>query len=342
MTTPRRGLPEDPARPRGSSTLRITAPTWPVPGDGRDLGVRIERHRGRWARPVARRRVFGDGLLRARAGRRRPRVPLDRRRGARPRARRRRRRRASRRLRLAADRPLVADARRRGRPGAPSTCRTDADVGRRAARRTGLRHRQQRRLDARRGRLGRRPRLPRARRRPVRRARRTCSRGVAPACCSDPTTSTTSGLFDERFFMYYEDTDLAWRGRARGWRYRYVPDAVLRHVHAATSVEGSPLFRHYVERNRLADAHQERARRLRGPGRRPLLLLHRLVRPARRRAARARAGTGPSTALVQAPAALVRVVPAAASPTCSAERRHAPRRRSVVHDEAITGWAVER
>ena len=59
------------------------------------------------------------------------------------------------------------------------------------------------------------------------------------------------GLFDERFFMYYEDTDMAWRGRARGWRYRYVPDAVLRHVHAATSVEGSPLFHHYVERNRL-------------------------------------------------------------------------------------------
>lgn len=59
------------------------------------------------------------------------------------------------------------------------------------------------------------------------------------------------GLFDERFFMYYEDTDLAWRGRARGWRYRYTPRAVMRHVHAATSVEGSPMFQHYVERNRL-------------------------------------------------------------------------------------------
>ena len=60
-----------------------------------------------------------------------------------------------------------------------------------------------------------------------------------------------AGLFDERFFMYYEDTDLAWRGRARGWRYRYVPTSTLRHVHSATSVEGSPLFQHYVERNRL-------------------------------------------------------------------------------------------
>jgi GT2 family glycosyltransferase len=59
------------------------------------------------------------------------------------------------------------------------------------------------------------------------------------------------GLFDERFFLYYEDTDLSWRGRTRGWRYRYVPGAVVRHVHAASSGEGTPIFQHYVERNRL-------------------------------------------------------------------------------------------
>ena len=59
------------------------------------------------------------------------------------------------------------------------------------------------------------------------------------------------GLFDERFFLYYEDTDLSWRGRTRGWRYGYVPDAMVRHVHAASTGEGSPVFQHYVERNRL-------------------------------------------------------------------------------------------
>jgi GT2 family glycosyltransferase len=59
------------------------------------------------------------------------------------------------------------------------------------------------------------------------------------------------GLFDERFFLYYEDTDLSWRGRSRGWRYRYVPDARVRHIHAASTGEGSPVFQHYVERNRL-------------------------------------------------------------------------------------------
>jgi hypothetical protein len=40
------------------------------------------------------------------------------------------------------------------------------------------------------------------------------------------------GLFDDRFFVYYEDTDLSWRGRLAGWRYLYVPTSVVRHVHA--------------------------------------------------------------------------------------------------------------
>jgi GT2 family glycosyltransferase len=59
------------------------------------------------------------------------------------------------------------------------------------------------------------------------------------------------GELDERLFLYYEDFDLSWRGQARGWRYRYVPDSVVRHVHTASSVEGSALFDFYVERNRL-------------------------------------------------------------------------------------------
>ncbi|MEA2686294.1 MAG: hypothetical protein QOE93_1489 [Actinomycetota bacterium] len=61
----------------------------------------------------------------------------------------------------------------------------------------------------------------------------------------------TVGLFDERFFLYYEDTDLSWRGRAQGWRYVYVPESVVHHEHSASTVEGSRLVAHYVERNRL-------------------------------------------------------------------------------------------
>ncbi|MEX0663512.1 MAG: glycosyltransferase [Acidimicrobiia bacterium] len=59
------------------------------------------------------------------------------------------------------------------------------------------------------------------------------------------------GPMDQRLFVYYEDLEHSWRGRARGWRYRYVPASIVHHVHAATTVEGSPLKLHYEERNRL-------------------------------------------------------------------------------------------
>jgi GT2 family glycosyltransferase len=59
------------------------------------------------------------------------------------------------------------------------------------------------------------------------------------------------GVFDETLFLYYEDTDLAWRGRLNGWTYHYEPTAVVRHRHAASTVEGSSLFRYQVDRNRL-------------------------------------------------------------------------------------------
>ncbi|HYU67308.1 MAG TPA: glycosyltransferase family 2 protein [Jatrophihabitantaceae bacterium] len=59
------------------------------------------------------------------------------------------------------------------------------------------------------------------------------------------------GWFDDAFFIYYEDTDLSWRWRARGWAIRYVPTAVLRHIHAASSKEWSPRWVFHVERNRL-------------------------------------------------------------------------------------------
>ena len=59
------------------------------------------------------------------------------------------------------------------------------------------------------------------------------------------------GLFDERLFLYYEDTDLSWRGRLQGWRYVYTPEAVVRHRHAQSSGVGSDVFRFHTERNRL-------------------------------------------------------------------------------------------
>ncbi len=59
------------------------------------------------------------------------------------------------------------------------------------------------------------------------------------------------GYFDDRFFMYYEDTDLSWRLRLAGWQVWYVPKAVVRHIHAGSSKEWSPFFTYHVLRNRL-------------------------------------------------------------------------------------------
>lgn len=59
------------------------------------------------------------------------------------------------------------------------------------------------------------------------------------------------GLFDDDFFVYYEDTDLSWRVRSRGHAIRYEPTAVLRHHHSASSGEESAVFRFHVDRNRL-------------------------------------------------------------------------------------------
>lgn len=60
-----------------------------------------------------------------------------------------------------------------------------------------------------------------------------------------------AGLFDERLFLYYEDLELAWRGLERGWRHRYVPSSVVRHVHAATASNSRARTTYYNERNHL-------------------------------------------------------------------------------------------
>jgi GT2 family glycosyltransferase len=71
------------------------------------------------------------------------------------------------------------------------------------------------------------------------------------AVCFRTEALRAVGYFDEDFFMYYEDTDLAWRLWAQGWRVRYVPTAVVRHGHSATLGEGNPRRQFHVERNRL-------------------------------------------------------------------------------------------
>ncbi|MCW1968541.1 MAG: glycosyltransferase family 2 protein, partial [Anaerolineae bacterium] len=59
------------------------------------------------------------------------------------------------------------------------------------------------------------------------------------------------GLFDERFFAYLEDADLAWRAQRAGWRCRYAPQARVLHHTSATSGEGSPFKRRLLGRNKI-------------------------------------------------------------------------------------------
>lgn len=59
------------------------------------------------------------------------------------------------------------------------------------------------------------------------------------------------GLFDEDFFAYLEDVDLAWRAQAAGWRTLYIPAARVIHHHSGTSVEGSPFKRRLLGRNKI-------------------------------------------------------------------------------------------
>lgn len=59
------------------------------------------------------------------------------------------------------------------------------------------------------------------------------------------------GDFDERFFLYYEDVDLARRGITAGWRYRLVPDSRVEHRGSATTVDLGDRVVFLRERNRL-------------------------------------------------------------------------------------------
>lgn len=57
------------------------------------------------------------------------------------------------------------------------------------------------------------------------------------------------GLFDEDFFLYMEDVDLAFRARLAGWRCIYVPGAEVYHFHGGTAGFGSDLAVYYGNRN---------------------------------------------------------------------------------------------
>lgn len=59
------------------------------------------------------------------------------------------------------------------------------------------------------------------------------------------------GYLDESFFMYYEDIEISERARLNGYKIYYSPKAVVRHIHALSSKEGSAFFIYNVEKGRM-------------------------------------------------------------------------------------------
>ena len=60
-----------------------------------------------------------------------------------------------------------------------------------------------------------------------------------------------TGLFDEEFFLYCEDTDLGLRAQWAGWGCVYVPEARVAHGYSRSSGAASAIKAWHVERNRL-------------------------------------------------------------------------------------------
>ena len=143
-----------------------------------------------------------------------------------------------------------------------------------------------------------------------------------------------AGVFDDALFMYYEDVDLSWRLRRRGWRIQYASDAVVRHQHAASSGTTSRLFLVHNIRNRVLVTARNGPRDMvvravvRTFGNLTKSLLRSLL-PRSGRAARSQVAAG-AIALVQ----LVRMLPAVRADGRRQDRR-APMPR-----EFITPWLL--
>lgn len=59
------------------------------------------------------------------------------------------------------------------------------------------------------------------------------------------------GFFDERFFLYYEESDFCFRAKRAGFKIMYIPSAVVRHKNAQSTGLGSPLQDYFITRNRM-------------------------------------------------------------------------------------------
>lgn len=77
---------------------------------------------------------------------------------------------------------------------------------------------------------------------------------IATGCCMliKREVFEKVGLLDEKYFLYYEDSDLNMRAKKAGFRIMYVPTSVIWHKNAGSAGgSGSILQDYYITRNRL-------------------------------------------------------------------------------------------
>ncbi|KKQ27050.1 MAG: putative glycosyltransferase [Candidatus Levybacteria bacterium GW2011_GWA2_37_36] len=77
---------------------------------------------------------------------------------------------------------------------------------------------------------------------------------IATGCCMLLTKEAIDrvGMFDERYYLYYEDADLSMRAKKKGFKIVYVFGSIIWHKNAGSAGgSGSVLQDYYITRNRL-------------------------------------------------------------------------------------------
>ncbi len=77
--------------------------------------------------------------------------------------------------------------------------------------------------------------------------------GFATGCClvAPADIWREVGLLDDRYYLYYEDSDYSQQVKQAGYEVHYLPDAVIWHLNAGSSVSGGQLHDYFISRNRL-------------------------------------------------------------------------------------------
>lgn len=77
---------------------------------------------------------------------------------------------------------------------------------------------------------------------------------IATGCCMliKKEVFKNIGLFDDKYFLYYEDADLSIRAKKKGFQIVYVPTSIIWHKNAGSAGgSGSVLQDYYITRSRL-------------------------------------------------------------------------------------------